>query len=281
MNYFNKLPTIIYDNNVAVNILARAKLSDQTKSDSRLFLPYTLTDGDRMDMVSQAYYGKPGYTWLIWFANETIDPYYETSLSEIDLEDYLISKYGSLELSQRKIAFYRTSGNTDTRTLTKVEYESLPYGHQKYWEPVLDYLLNIREYKRKDEPQEVSTNRIGSITITGLTGVFKVGEEVQYTGTNYGFCTYSSNTALAVNNITGQFVANTTIIGKESGASATIVACNNAITTTLANDDPLYWEAVTFYDYEIEQNEKKKEILLIDSRYTIQAEQELKRTMSR
>jgi hypothetical protein len=29
MNYFNKLPIITYDNKVAVNILARAKLSDQ------------------------------------------------------------------------------------------------------------------------------------------------------------------------------------------------------------------------------------------------------------
>jgi hypothetical protein len=155
MNYFNKLPTITYDNNVAVNILARARLSDQTKGDRRLFLPYTLSDGDRIDMISQAYYGNPGYTWLIWFANETVDPYYETSLSEIDLEDYLISKYGSIELAQRKVAFYRTNGSTDTRTLSKVEYEGLPAGHQKYWEPVLDYLLNIKEYRRKDEPQEV------------------------------------------------------------------------------------------------------------------------------
>lgn len=280
MNYFNKLPTITYDNKVAVNILARSKLSDQTKGDRRLFLPYTTSDGDRADMISQSYYDNPGYTWLIWFANETIDPYYEMSLSELDLQDYIIAKYGSTELAQRKIAFYRTNGNTDDRVLTKQQYENLPYGEQKYWEPVLDYLLNVKEYKRKDEPQEVSTNRIGSINITNLTGQFKIGEEVQYTGTNYGFCTYASNTALTVNNITGAFEVNTTIIGKESGAQATVVACNNAISTTQAYDQSQYWEAVSFYDYEIEENERKKEILLMDVRYATQAEQELKRTMS-
>ena len=281
MNYFNKLPTITYDNHVAVNILARSKLSDQTKGDSRIFLPYTLSDGDRIDMVSQAYYGSPGYTWLIWFANETVDPYYEVPLSEIDLEDYIIIKYGSIEQAQRKVALYRTNGNSDDRILTKQQYETLPYGEQKYWEPRLDYLLNIKEYKRKDEPQEVSTNRIGIIDITNANGIFKVGEEIQYTGTNYGFCTYTSNTQLTVNNITGAFVANTTIIGKESGAQATVTVCNNTINTTLAYDQTQYWEAVSFYDYEIEENEKKKEILLMDVRYTTQAEQELKRTMAR
>ena len=281
MNYFNKLPIITYDNKVAVNILSRSKLSDQTKGDSKVFLPYTLSDGDRMDMVSQAYYGNPGYTWLIWYANEIIDPYYETTLSEIDLEDYIISKYGSIDISQRKVAFYRTNGHIDDRTLSLSAYSNLPYGEQKYWEPVLDYLANVKEYKRKNEPQEVSTNRIGILNVSNVTGTFKVGEEVQYTGTNYGFCTYFSNTEITVNNITGSFLANTTVMGKESNAHATIVSCNNAISTTQAYDQPLYWEAVSFYDYEVEENEKKKEIFLLDSRYTTQIEQELKRTMAR
>lgn len=281
MNYFNKLPTVTYDNKIAVNILARAKLSDQTKGDSRLFLPYTMSDGDRVDTLSQAYYDNPGYTWLIWFANETVDPYYGMPLSEIDLEDYIIQKYGSTELSQRKVKFYRTNGRVDDRTLSKNEYAGLPNGEQKYWEPVLDYLLNVKEYKRKDEPQEITTNRIGSIDISSVTGQFKVGEEVQYTGTNYGFCTFVSNTQLTVNNITGNFVVGTVIIGKESGARATVAACNNAISTTLAYEQPLYWEAVTYFDYELEENEKRKEILLMDVRYTTQAEQELKRTLNR
>jgi hypothetical protein len=290
MNYFNKLPIITYDNKVAVNILARAKLSDQTKSDSKVFLPYTLSDGDRMDMVSQAYYGNPGYTWLIWYANETIDPYYETTLSEIDLQDYIITKYGSIETSQRKIAFYRTNGHVDDRTISVSQYTELAnsvnanttntMGQQKYWDATLDYLGNVKEYIRKNEPQELSTNRIVNLNISNVMGNFKVGEEVQYTGTNYGFCTYASNTQLTINNTTGTFLINTTIVGRESNASATVTA-NNTIATTQAYDQPQYWEAVSFYDYEVEQNEKKKEILLLDSRYTTQIEQELKRTMAR
>jgi hypothetical protein len=119
------------------------------------------------------------------------------------------------------------------------------------------------------------------LNIASVTGTFKVGEEVQYTGTNYGFCTYASNTQLTLNNITGVFLGNNVIVGKESNARATVTSNNTVITTTEAHDDASYWEAVSFYDYEVEENEKKKEILLLDSRYTTQAEQELKRTMSR
>jgi hypothetical protein len=286
MNYFNKLPIITYDNRVAVNILSRSKLSDQTKADSRVFLPYTLSDGDRMDMVSQAYYGNPGYTWLIWYANEIVDPYYETTLSEIDLEDYIISKYGSIETSQRKVAFYRTNGYADDRRISISQYSNLAAiantsGDQMYWEPVLDYLGNIKEYKRKNELQVVSTNKIVNLNINNVTGTFKVGEEVQYTGTNYGFCTYASNTQLTLNNITGTFLGGNVILGKESNARATVTANNTVIANTQAYTDSQYWEAVSFYDYEVEENEKKKEILLLDSRYTTQVEQDLKRTMSR
>ena len=270
---------ITYNNNVAVNIMARAKLTDEIKGDRRLFLPYTMSEGDRADLLAQAYYNSPGYSWLVWFSNEVIDPYYDLPLTELDLQDYIISKYGSIELAQRKIKHYRTNGKDDDRILTVSEYQSLAYGIQKYWEPVLDYLFNIKHYKRKDEVQIISTNRLASISITGLTGTFKLGEEVQYNGTNYGFCTYSSATELTVNNVTGQFTVDTTIIGKESGAQATITACNNTLSTTQAYEDPTYWEAVSYYDYELEENEKKKEILLMDNRYSTQVEQDLKRLM--
>lgn len=279
MNYFNKLPTITYDNKVAVNILARAKLSDNLKGDRTALLPYTISEGDRTDLVSRAYYGSTGYTWLVWFSNEVVDPYYDMSVSDYDLDILIQVKYGSIEIAKRKIAFYRTNGAQDETTLTTAEYNALPNNRQKYWEPVLDYNLNVRFYKRNRDPQTLSTNRIGTIAITNTNGTFILNEEIQHDGTNYGFCTYASDTELTVKNITGQFTAGTTITGKESGATATIVSCNNAVSTTLAYTDSTYWSPVSFYDYEKEENEKKREVLLVDNRYRNQVEQDLKRLM--
>jgi len=279
VNYFEKLPTITYDNRMAVNILARAKLSDNLKGDRRVLLPYTIGDGDRADLISRAYYGSTGYAWLVWFSNEVVDPYYDMSVSDFDLDILIKVKYGSLERAQRKIAFYRTNGEDDESIISEAEYNALPLNRQKYWSPVLDYLFNVRHYKRNTDHQVLNTNRIGSISITNVTGEFIVGEEVQYNGTNYAFCTYTSNTELAVQHINGQFTPDTVITGQESGATATIVSCNNAISTTLAYTDSLYWKAVSFYDFEKEENEKKREVLLMDTRYRNQVDQDLKRLM--
>lgn len=278
MNYFNKLPTITYDNNAAVNIMARAKLSDGVKGDRSALLPYTLEDGDRMDTVAQAYYGNPGYAWLVWFSNETVDPYFDMPLSDLDLTEHIKIKYGSLELAQRKIAFYRTNGGQDDRRISSAQYNSFVNGEQKYWTPVLDYLLNVKEYARNTDSQTINTNRIASLTISNVVGQFKVGEEIQQTGTIYGFATFAGNTELTIQHVNGAFDVDANIIGKESGATAKITTYN-VVATTQAYEDVSYWSPVTFYQYELEQNELKREILLVDSRYRNQIEQDLKRTM--
>lgn len=280
MNYFNKLPLITYNNNVAVNILARAKLDNNIKGDRSTLLPYSLEDGDRMDTISQAYYGNPGYTWLIWFSNETVDPYYDMPLSQIDLQEYIITKYGSLEQAMRKIAFYRTNGKEDDRKITPAQFNSFVNGEQKYWTPELDYLLNVSGYTRNKDEQTLNTNRIASLTVTNTQGQFKIGEEVQETGNIYGFCTFANSSNITVQHVNGNYSSNNVVVtGKESGATATIVSSNNAVTTTLAFDDATYWRPVSFFEYETEQNELKREILLLDSQYRNQVEQSLKRAM--
>jgi len=282
MNYFNKLPSISYNNTIAVNIMSRAKLSDNTKGNSGVFLPYTLEDGDRVDMLSRAYYGEPGYTWLVWMSNEVVDPYYDMALSDYDVMELIKIKYGSAELAQRKIAFYRTNGDTNPRLpkeISVAEFNNLTEGRQKYWSPVLDYLLNVRAYERNKDPQIINTNRIASATISNIVGQFKIGEEIQRNGTNYGFATYVSATDITMQHMTGEFEAGVTVTGKESGATATIVSCNNSVSVTPAVIDNAYWDAVSFFDYEIEENQRKREVLLVDSRYKSQVEQELRRTL--
>lgn len=282
MNFFNKLPTITYNGNIARNIMARAKLSDAAKANSRLFFPYVTSGEERVDNLSQQYYGNPGYTWLIWFANETIDPYYGMALSEYDLEQYIITKYGSISLAQRKISHYKLNWRDATAGITVDVYNSFAFGEQKYWEPILDYNLNVRGYRRKQEDQILNTNRVGSLTITLTSGQFKVGEEVCVIDNPaiYGFITYCDNQAITAQHLQGLFSAGATLIGKESGAQALLTAVNNFVDTTSAFTEARYWSPVTYYEYEVEQNEKKKEILLVDAAQKNMAELELTRVMS-
>lgn len=267
---------------MAKNILARAKLSDATKANSRLFLPYTTGGDERVDTISTQYYGTPGYTWLIWFANDTIDPYYGMALNEYDLEQYIITKYGSLADAQRKIVHYKNNWESDPTKITVNTFNGMQAGSQKYWSPILDYNFNVTGYTRKRDDQILNTNRIAQITISNSTGEFKAGEEIQSTSdsTIYGFCTYSDAATITIQHVSGSFATDMTVFGKESGSQATVTSANNRVSVTSAYTDAYYWSPVTGYEYEIAVNESKKTILLMDAMQAGQADYELKRVMN-
>jgi hypothetical protein len=277
MNYFDKLPTITYNDNLVKNLLARARLSDAVKKQKTAFYPYTMDAADRIDNLSNLYYDNPGYSWLIWLTNNTVDPYFDLPLSEEDLFSHIVAKYGSFELAQRKIKLFRTNwyDNTD-QELTVAQFDALASPYKKYYEPVLDNVLNVAKYVRKRRDETVATNKIVSAAITSVTGQFKVGEEIRVNGTNYAFCTYVSATSLTLQHVVGTLSG--TVTGQESGATATI----GTVTTlkeTLAAQDNSFWSPVTFLEYEQELNEAKKQIKLLDVRFASQADSDLRRVM--
>jgi len=283
MNFFNKLPTITYDGKMARNIMSRAKLSDATKNSNQLFFPYTNSGEVRADTLSHQYYKSAGYSWLIWFANEVIDPYYDMALNAYDFDQFIINKYGSIEKAQRKISHYKLNWETNEAFIPVATYDQLQNKTKKYWEPALDYNLNVKGYMRKKDNQSLNTNRVGSIDFSNATGAFIQGEEIQQQSdaTIYGFCTYADNSTLTVQHLQRSFVVDTIIVGKESGTQATIVSVNNFLATTAAYTNSTYWTLVTYYDYEYNLNENKKQIILMDAMQAPRAEQELIRVMDK
>jgi len=278
MNYFNKIPTIIYNGQVAKNLLARAKLSDQTIKNKTAFYPYTMDETDRADTLSQHYYDNPGYTWLIWMANNMIDPYYSMPLTEEDFNKHIISKYGSAEKAMRKIAFYRNTYNRET-TITIGDYNSLQPRFKRYYDPILNGDEVIRAYRRNSGLDITKTNRIITLSVSTVKGNFTVGEEIQVNGTNYAFVTCVDSAAITAQHVNGSFSVGNKITGKDSGATATVTS-STTIVETIAFTDAPYWEPISFYDYERELNEDKKHVQLLDVRYSGQADAELKRLMS-
>lgn len=299
MNYFNKLPTVSYNGYDVKNILARAQLSKQTKASYSLFYPYTLTDDDRIDRLSKNYYENPGYSWLVWLANETIDPYYGLSVTDLDLVNLITSKYGSLEAAARKIRHYRIDWINDTTELTPDQFNNLandPFNgsHIKYFEVVLDSYGLIKKYVRKQDDSTVSTNQTVIIALSDVVGTFIKDEEIQIDSA-YAFVKSSGTNTVTVQHTVG-FPANLsygagevfdldsslvdkTITGQESGATATIVSGN--CIKTIAEVDNLYWSPVSYLDYEYEENTKKKYIQLIGSQYKNTVEDQFKRIMKR
>jgi len=289
MNYFNKLPVISYDGKSAINILARAALSTSTKNNRQAYYPYVMAEEDRVDRLSNNYYDSPGYTWLIWYANDTIDPYYGLALNSDDLLSFISSKYGSIATAQSTIAFYRNNWYGDDTRLTIPQWTALPTSQKKYWDPVIDSNLQTYAYRRKQIETALNTNRIITLGIANSTGIFTVGEQISIDNTTYGFCTYADSNTATIKHVSGQFATiqdsptltfdpSTVLTGQTSGFTANLVSAT-IITTTDALTDSLYWEPLSFFDYEMEANETRRNIKLISSTLRNQTENELTRVM--
>ncbi len=288
MNYFNKFPLINYNGHLAVNLLTRAQLSDQTRAQRSVFYPYTIKDYDRVDNLSENYYDSPEYSWLIWMTNDMIDPYYDYPLSDEDFDAYVTDKYTSIALANRKIKYYRTKWANEEGVISVSQYNSLNNSFKKYFNPVVDVNYGITGYSRRKADITVNTNKTVQLTFSSTTGTFIAGEEVYRSGNTavYAECLHpavlvadvGTTKYISIQHVVGAFGAGNVIVGKQSGATATI-ATATTVTETLASTEADYWEAVSCYDFEYELNQRKKQIKLLDSRYRNTIEAELQRTM--
>ena len=112
MKYFQSFPIITYNNQTLPNILERVKLTDATINDTAIYHPFVINDGERPEKIAYDYYGSTDYVWLIFFANNIIDPYYDWPLSNLEFQDYIIEKYGSIAVAQATPAYYQKLPST-------------------------------------------------------------------------------------------------------------------------------------------------------------------------
>lgn len=284
MSYFKQFPTIFYNGHQCKNLLTRAKLTDQSKKDLQLYYPYTIKESDgRAELISDYYYSDPYAVWMIYFANEVVDPYFDLGLNQQDFDSYITKKYGSVANAQSHIAFYRTNWELlEDSSIFISEYESLSAEEKYYWEPVLDVYGNLNKYRRKKEDQIVNTNRMFELTIENSLGEFKSGERIEANSSIYGYVVNANNTHVLIQHVTGVNTSNIvdqTVIGKESGTTASVSTSNLICENISANVQMKYWTSVSHYDNETEVNALKRNIQLIDTRYKSKIEDDLKKIM--
>ncbi len=108
MAYFNELPNIshpsllpqsnkVEDRIIVKNIFKRAKLRDDVGDAITAFNYYQIEDGMRPDMVAQKIYDDPELDWVVLTSNNITNIRDQWPLSNNDLHDYMLEKYGSEE----------------------------------------------------------------------------------------------------------------------------------------------------------------------------------------
>lgn len=111
-DFFNIYPKIEYDINknnrpiLATNVMVRYRVREIVNKYAGLLFNYIVRDGEKPFMVADKYYGRPELAELILLTNTMLDPYFDWPMSDNELNDYLIHKYGSFETSTQQVHSY-------------------------------------------------------------------------------------------------------------------------------------------------------------------------------
>ena len=104
--YFRYFPEVTYRGRQIKDITRRVRFLEQVSSDPRIFLPYTIKEGETAAEISYHYYGTVNYVWLVYVANNIIDPYYDWPMDQTSLDAFIADKYRSLageDLTDRQV----------------------------------------------------------------------------------------------------------------------------------------------------------------------------------
>lgn len=270
--YFQKFPLTEYNGIPSTNIVKRVALNEQVRNFITAFYTHTMPTDEKFENVAYDYYGDVNLDWLIYHANDIVDPYYQEPLSYEDFDNFIQIKYGSIRNARQKTIHYKNNYENSDEILSMSAYVSKPAQEKKYWQPVLSQ-TGIAGYERSTQDFIVSTNRLETFDLTTDSGPFIKNEIIRKNDDEITFAEVASanSTNLILQHIRGDFSANTnyTITGDESGVTATVNANSfQLLQNVIPEGESIYYSPVSFYDYEEELNEKRREIYLVDSSYS-------------
>jgi hypothetical protein len=272
MEFFSPMPTIFYNNRFVKNILVHVKPTSRFLQESAIFYPYSINEAEigstRMEDIAFDYYGNSDDVWILYQINKVIDPYYDVYLDTRKFESFLKKKYETIEASLQKYIFWRNNYSTDDTIKTPAQYNVLSPTQKKFWTPVLGFNGDITSYIRHEDNFTYSTNKIVSVTGTASSAFTQEEKVTQATTGATGYVIFSNSTTLKLEHIqNGTFDATNIITGSESGETFTPTAGTLVTTQIIPADEEVYFSPVTLYDYEIEQNQFKKDIRIMDNSY--------------
>lgn len=178
MHYFDNFKNINYSNTICKNILSRAKILEKVATNSFAFYEYQIKNNERPDKIANGYYDDPYFSWLVYLSNNIIDPYYGWQLDQQTFQDFIVQKYGSSIIANRKIIGWRPNWDENPSILSPGQFNILLDNERKYWRPIIGFNSQITGYERAQDDWLVDTNYYQQIYITDNTDSFATGDLV-------------------------------------------------------------------------------------------------------
>ena len=122
MSYFRELPDLFYQSPLSTrnsskeyvrvkNLFRRVKLRDDLQNVFTLFNKYEIDEGERPDTVAENLYGSADLDWIVMLTAGIINVRDQWPLSDRDLYDYSLNKYGD---DLNSVRFYETTEVKDS-----------------------------------------------------------------------------------------------------------------------------------------------------------------------
>jgi len=113
--YFNFFPSTEYANTIVTNLISKVKFDQSVQKNLAVFYPYTIDQGERPDQIAARYYNDPELDWLIYLANDIMDPYYDWPLSQNQFYEFVKESMDLLLTLNPKLHFTGTTTHLMTR----------------------------------------------------------------------------------------------------------------------------------------------------------------------
>jgi len=305
--YFSKFPIITYNNVYAIDLLRRVRVIEDYKKEALSYYSYIVKEGERSDIVCDAFYDNPYYTWMLYLMNNQMDPLLEWYKDSVTLDNYIIGKYGSIDEAVSKTAYYRV--NTTTAKITKSAYNALTTAQKKYWTRSFATPQQEETYwKQEESSRDYSQFTYYEITKTPLVSETNVVAKVSYTTT-------SGNDTLEVGDLIQKKVGGTlqaegevaslvdgaafikhvtdTNFFSSNGSSTSIsgtmtvrnkdlsltVSSSNVVSYSIPLSEYSYWQPISFYDLEVEINASRQLITMLTKEYTSRVDDDLRQAL--
>ena len=125
-NYFHRFPITSYEFNgkssIVKDIFRRAAFVSEYRPYSDLYETFLIKDGDTPQSIQIKFYGDVGYHWLILMFNEIHDVNMDWPMSQLTLEQYCRSKYGTTGMFM--VSHYEIDGNVVGEVIDFVSEET-------------------------------------------------------------------------------------------------------------------------------------------------------------
>ena len=286
--YFEKFPIINYSNAACLDITERAALVNSLYTNRLdVFYPYDVRQGERPDNIADRYYDDQYQAWILYLTNQITDPYDQWYKPPDAFNLFINKKYGSYVLAVSKYKFFRNNWYNEPDPISEDQYAALDPTLYKFYQA--NYGNNVYgtlpiNYVRKQLDWSLATNQI--ITFNTSSGGFINDEVVQIFNNNteigQGQVTFANTSICSLQHIIG--TGNNAVVGTcfLAGQQSQInVAYTQA--TTIVNNIPLaqtiYWDPVSYWDWESEINEMNKSILVLNSAYAGMMSMQLKQLL--